>query len=92
MKEELPSDEQIKADLMNRLLRKHCWGAKYFPLITLANWISKQIKKNGKKVQKLVKQLVKDGYILLHKKGTTLSLNPTRSKEITEYIKRVLEI
>lgn len=92
MRKELPSDEQIKADLMNRLLRKHCWGAKYFPLITLTNWISKQIKKDGKKVQKLVKQLVKDGHILLHKKGATISLNPTRSKEIIEYIKRVLEI
>jgi hypothetical protein len=86
------SDEQIKADLMNRLLRKHCWGAKYFPLITLVNWMSKQIKNNGKRIQRLVRQLVNEGYLLLHKKGATVSLNPTRSKEIIEYIKKILEI
>ncbi|MEM1569249.1 MAG: hypothetical protein QXG56_00810 [Candidatus Bathyarchaeia archaeon] len=27
------SDAEIKADIMNRLLRKHCWGAKYLPVI-----------------------------------------------------------
>jgi len=86
------SDEQIKADLMNRLLRKHCWGAKYFPLITLVNWMGKQIKNNGKRIQRLVRQLVNEGYLLLHKKGATVSLNPTRSKEIIEYIEKILEI
>lgn len=35
------SDEEIKADLMYRLLRKHCWGAKYIPVDILVNWISK---------------------------------------------------
>ncbi|MFQ6134811.1 MAG: hypothetical protein ACE5KU_03220, partial [Nitrososphaerales archaeon] len=80
-----------KADLMNRLLRKHCWGAKYLPLDTLINWISKQIKKNGKRVRKCVEDLAKEGYLLFHKKGNTVSLNPARSKEITEYIKTALK-
>ena len=92
MAREKPGDEQIKADLMYRLLRKHCWGAKYLPVITLVNWVSKQIRKDGKRIQRLIDQLAGDGYILLHKKGATISLNPTRSKEIAEYIKRILEI
>ncbi|MCR6691421.1 MAG: hypothetical protein MRT15_03445 [archaeon YNP-LCB-003-016] len=86
------SDEEIKADLMYRLLRKHCWGAKYLPLDTLINWMSKQIIRDGRRVRRCVEDLTKEGYILLHKRGKAISLNPTRSREILEYIKRVLEI
>jgi len=82
----------MKADLMYRLLRKHCWGAKYLPLDTLINWISKQIRRNGRRVRRCVEELTKEGYILLHKRGEAISLNPTRSREISEYIKRVLKI
>jgi len=86
------SDEEIKADIMYRLLRKHCWGAKYLPLDTLINWMSKQIRRNGRRVRRCVEELTKEGYILLHKRGEAISLNPTRSREIAEYIKTVLRI
>lgn len=84
------SDEELKADLMNRLLRKHCWGARYFPLDTLMRWIGRKIKGDGKRVQRMVMQLVNDGYLILHKKGETVSLNPARSREIIEFIKRTI--
>ena len=80
------SEEEIKADIMYRLIRKHRWGANYFPADTLINWLSKQIKRNGKRVRKCIEDLVKNGYILLHKKGKTISLNPARRKEILEYV------
>jgi hypothetical protein len=86
------SDEEIKADLMNRLLRKHCWGAKYLPIDTIVSWVSKKIKRNGKRVRKCVEELVKEGYILLHKRGEAISLNSTRNRDISEYIKTVLKI
>jgi hypothetical protein len=89
---EQETDEEIKADLMYRMLRKHCWGAKYLPLDTLINWISKQIRRNGKRVRKCLEELAKEGYIFFHKKGNTVSLNPARSREIAEYIKTVLKI
>lgn len=85
------SDKEIKADVMNRLLRKHCWGAKYLPLITFINWLSKQIKKNGKRIRRLIRQLVNERYLLLHKKGATVSLNPAKSREIVEFIERILK-
>lgn len=88
----LPSDEEIKADVMYRLFRKHCWGARYLPIDTLVNWLSKKIKKNGKRVQRAMKELVRDGYVLLHKRGKTISLNPARSREITEYISRAFKL
>jgi len=45
------SDEKIKADLMYRLLRKHCWGVKYLPLDTLINWMSKRIRRTAKELK-----------------------------------------
>jgi hypothetical protein len=57
------SDEEIKADLMNKLLIRHCWRAKYLPIDTIINWVSKKIKGNGKRIRKCVEELVKEGYI-----------------------------
>lgn len=85
-----PSDEEIKADIMYRLLRKHCWGARYLPTDTLVNWISKKIKRDGRRVRRVLRELVHDGYLLLHKRGTTVSLNPAKSREITEFIERIV--
>lgn len=84
------SDVQLKADILNRLLRRHCWGAKYLPVDTLVRWVSKKIKKDGKRVESIIKQLVNEGYLILHKKGRTVSLNPARSKEIIEFIRRFM--
>lgn len=83
------TDEEIKADLMNKLFRRHCWGARYFPVNTLVRWLGKKVKKNGKRVMRAIKQLVNEGYILLHKKGKTISLNPAKTREIFEFITRL---
>jgi len=85
------TDEEIKADILNRLLRRSCWGAKYIPKDTIVNWLAKKVKRNGKRVKKLMRELIQNCYLLVHKKGKTISLNPTRSTEITQYIKRVLK-
>ena len=85
------TDSEIKADIMNRLMRRNCWGAKYLPLDTLVNWLSRRVKKNGKRIKKIMRDLVNDGYLLLHKGGRTISLNPAMSKEIIEYVERIIE-
>ncbi|MFO7967388.1 MAG: hypothetical protein R6U44_07295 [Archaeoglobaceae archaeon] len=74
-------DEEIMADIMNKLLRRSCWGTKYLPLDTLVNWLSKKVKKNGKRVDRIIKYLVSEGYLITHKKGKTVSLNPRKSRE-----------
>ena len=84
------SDEEIKADIMYKLMRKGCWGAKYLPLESLVHWLSKKIKKNGKRIRKLIKELVREGYLLAHKGGKTISLNPSLGNEIIEYIERII--
>jgi len=85
------TDSEIKADIMNRLMRRNCWGAKYLPLDTLVNWISKRVKRDGKRVKRVVKVLVNEGYLLLHKRGKTVSLNPMMSKEVMEYVERWID-
>jgi len=84
------TDEQIKADIMYKLLRRSCWGAKYLPIDTLVNWMGKQIKGNGKKVGIMIKALAKDGYLILQKRNTTASLNPRTKREIMEFIEKYL--
>ena len=85
------SDEEIKADIMNRLMRKGCWGARYLPVDSLVHWLSKKVKRNGKRISRLIKDLVKEGYLLVHKGGRTISLNPALSRQIIEYIERMMK-
>ena len=85
------SDEEIKADMMNRLMRKGCWGARYLPVDILVHWLSKKVNRNGKRISRLIKDLVKEGYLLVHKGGRTISLNPALSRQIIEYIERMMK-
>lgn len=83
------TEEQVKASVLEFLIKKRRWGSYYFPTDTLVNFLSRKIKRNGKRVRNSIDQLVSKGYILLHKKGKTISLNPTRSREIMEFIERI---
>lgn len=82
------TDEQVKAAIIEFLIKKGRWGAHYFPLETLANWLSKKVRRNGKRVRNCLRDLVNEGYLLVHKRGKTISLNPTRSTEIKEFIRK----
>jgi len=84
------SDDEIKADIMYRLLRRDCWGARYLPIDTLVNWLSRKVRRDGQRVRRILRELVNDGYLLVHKRGTTVSLNPARSREIEEYVRKVM--
>jgi hypothetical protein len=64
-----PSDNELKAEIMYRLLRKGCWGKVYLPVDALVKWLGNMIKRNGKRVRKLINVLVQDGYAGRYKKG-----------------------
>jgi len=80
------TDEQVKVAIMEFLVKKGRWGAHYFPVDTLTNWFGRKVQRDGKRVRKCIKELVNQGYILVHKKGDTISLNPVRAKEIRNFI------
>ena len=84
----LLSDEQIKAAILEFLVKKGRWGAHYLPIDTMVNWMSRKVERDGKRVRASLKQLTKEGYILLHKRGGTASLNPALAQEIRERINR----
>jgi hypothetical protein len=86
------TDFEIKALILDWLERYGRWGAHYFPLDTLVNKLSHVVKNNGRRIGKKVKELLDESYVLTHKRGGTISLNPTRSREITEYVKRSFKI
>lgn len=84
------SDEELKALILNFIMRKGRWGEHYFPLDTMSNWLGQVVRNNGKNVRKKVKELAKEGYLILHKGNTTASLNPQAKQQIMEYIDRHL--
>lgn len=84
------SDEELKALILNFIMRKGRWGEHYFPIDTMSNWLGQVVKNNGKNVRKKVKALAHEGYLVLHKGNTTASLNPQAKRQIVEYIDRYL--
>ncbi len=85
-------DTEIRALILDWLLRHGRWGAHYFPLDTLVNKLSHAVEKDGKKIRRNVKGLLDEGYIFSHKRDNTISLNPARSREIADYIKENLKL
>ncbi len=84
------SDYELKADIMYKLMRRGCWGGKYVPMDSLVRWLSKRVKKNGRRVRNIIEQLINEGFLIFHKKGKTISLNPARSGEIIEFVRKYI--
>ncbi len=85
------TDAEVKAAILSLLVKKGRWGAHYFPLDTMIHWLGRKVKRDGKRVSKCVEDLARVGYVLLHKKGNTVSLNPSRREEIVAFIRRASE-
>lgn len=88
-------EREIKADILNRLFRRGCWGRKYLPIDSLVRWLSRQIErkhdlKDGRRVRRAVNDLIKNGFLISHKGGNTISLNPRITKEIVDYIEKYI--
>jgi hypothetical protein len=86
------TESELKASILDWLERHGRWGAHYFPLDTLVNKLSHVVKNDGKRIRRTAKELLEEGCVLAHKGGETISLNPTRSREIVEYIRKVMKI
>lgn len=85
------TDDQVTASILEFLLKKGKWGSHYYPLDTMVRWLAKKVMRDGKRVKACMKALMNERYILIHKRGKTVSLNPRMSKEIMEFIRRTAE-
>ena len=83
-------DNELKSLILNFIMRKGRWGKHYFPIDTMTNWLSQVVQNNGKNIEKKVKELAGEGYLILHKRNTTASLNPRAKREIMEFIEKYL--
>lgn len=84
------SDQELKALILNFIMRKGRWGEHYFPIDMMAKWLGQVVQNNGKNVREKVDKLAKDGYLILWKRNTTASLNPRARREIVEFIDKYL--
>jgi len=82
------TDDQVKAAILEFLLKKGRWGSHYFPTATLINWFSRKVERNGRRVRSCLRNLVRREFLLVHKRGKTISLNPFKRREILEFIGR----
>lgn len=89
-KEELTTRE-IEAAILHKLARRGAWGEAYIPHDTLVRRMAKKIKKDGRRIRKILDVLIKEGYLIPHKGGKTVSLNPSRKVEILMIVKDYLE-
>ena len=80
------AEKEVKVIVLDKLKKRGCWGGRYTPLDSLIRWLGKKVKRNGRRVRRAINQLVNEGYLILHKRGKTVSLNPTRSREIIKLV------
>jgi hypothetical protein len=80
------SDEQVNKSILEFLIKKGRWGAHYFPIDTLVNWLGRKVERDGKRVKACLKELAKQGYTLMHKRGGTVSLNPALAQQIRDLV------
>lgn len=78
--------EQMKAAILEFLIKKGRWGAHYFPVDTLVNWMGRKVERDGKRLRACLKELANQGYILMHKRGEAASLNPALAQQIRQQV------
>ena len=85
------SDEEIKALILNFLLTRGRWGGKYFNRQRMTRYLGVQILKDGRRVDRCLDRLLKEGLVWGSKKGATVSLNPHLSSKVTSMIDTYLK-
>jgi hypothetical protein len=86
------SDDEIKATLLFKLHKRGNWGASHTAFENLLKgWNQSDLGKQGLKlVQKLAKELIRQGAIVPKPTsyGLQVSLNPRQSEQITALMRR----
>lgn len=77
--------ESLKVHILRNLYRHAYIGNRYIPIEEL-KWGLPGHEKNMKVINKTVKELVREGYLIPHKKGETVSINPKMLKEVREIV------
>jgi hypothetical protein len=83
----------IKKNILRRLMRSNIWGGKHTPLDFVKKGVAEEYtKKENKAIEKVVKELVNRGWLLMAQKRTGrdssvhVSLNPKAAAEIFAFL------
>lgn len=86
------SDDEIRAIVLLKLHKRGNWGSSHTALDNLGKgWKDADLGKHAvKRVEKLTKELIREGWILTKPTGYGLqaSLNPRRSEAIIAFMRR----
>jgi len=83
-------DNQIKALILNYLVRRKCWNNKYLPRQKLVRFLGHDVLGDGGKVGDCIEDLRKLGWVNYMKKGETVSLNSRYLKDIFQHLDKYL--
>lgn len=88
IKGENETDEKVNAMILHALARKRKWGESHTPLTNIVKWVV--IRRNGKRVKKLIKELRKEGLVNIKPThyGEEISLNFYQKEKTIEIIKK----
>jgi hypothetical protein len=84
------SEEQIMADILNRLVNSGYWGKGHQNIEQLTSWVKNHVKEDGVKVRKCIRRLSQERFIGINKGGKSIYANPRYRKEIAEFIEKYL--
>jgi len=84
------TDEQIKADILNRLVNAGAFGSYHIPIDRMRGWIQNKIKKNGRIVTKCTDDLAGTG-LLIKTARNTIYADRQRLDETFDYIDKHLK-
>ena len=79
------TDEQIMALILNYLIRRRCWGKKYFQRQRLVRYLGQEVLGDGREVTRCLDELIQFRWINPRKKGETISLNVSYKREIIDH-------
>jgi len=82
------TEEQIMADILNRLIDSGIWGTGHQNVDQLRSWLHGKLKKNGKRVTKAINELYKKGLIGAKNNGGSIYANPRKRNEIKGFIEK----
>lgn len=86
------SDEEMKVRILLKLAKRGKWGGAHTSFDNLKKgWNDRDLGKRGiKRVQEIAKELIREGFVLGKPTsyGLEISLNPKKSTEIEQIIKK----
>lgn len=80
------TEEEIMADILNRLVQSGHWGTRHQDVDQLVNWMKNYVKKNDDSVKKAIKQLSKERFIGYKNNKRSIYLNTRYRREIYDFI------